>query len=325
MGQGCNIVGVIKPWAWHPEERPDLDTIYMTALQVLTREGGGWPLSVFLAPDTTPFYAGTYFPPDDRYAAHGKPSFRRLLAGIIDAWQHRRDKIAEVGQNVADHLSRSSPPAAEDGHLCPGHLGGSPGRPGAELRPEWWLRLRPEVPARSGTALLLLPREAVRRPVRRSGWSGTRSTRWPAAGCTIRSAAASIATASMKQWLVPHFEKMLYDNALLTSSHTWRHSSIPATRSTSRIVRETLDYVLLEMTSPVGAFFSTQDADSEGEEGKFYVWSEAELRDILGPALGEFACQGLGRNASAATSRGTISSSGPVRRAGCRAVGALTR
>ena len=101
------------------EERPDLDTIYMSALQVLTREGGGWPLSVFLAPDTTPFYAGTYFPPDDRYAAHGKPSFRRLLAGIIDAWEHRRDRIAEVGRSVAEHLNGAGAPDHGDGRLSP--------------------------------------------------------------------------------------------------------------------------------------------------------------------------------------------------------------
>src|SRR5438477_1569405 len=86
------------------EERPDLDTIYMNALQVLTREGGGWPLSVFLTPDLTPFYAGTYYPPDDRYAAHGRPSFRRLLAGVTEAWKTQRDHITEVGRNVAQFL-----------------------------------------------------------------------------------------------------------------------------------------------------------------------------------------------------------------------------
>src|SRR5215218_2197024 len=87
------------------EERPDLDTIYMNALQLMTREGGGWPLSVFLTPDLTPFYAGTYYPPDDRYAAHGRPSFRQLLRGIHDAWVNRRDHITEVGKNVAEYLN----------------------------------------------------------------------------------------------------------------------------------------------------------------------------------------------------------------------------
>src|SRR6266567_2042949 len=101
------------------EERPDLDTIYMNALQLLTREGGGWPLSVFLAPDLTPFFAGTYYPPDDRYAAHGKPSFKQLLAGIIDAWANRRDRIAEVGKSVADFLHGSGKLEPGDRHLSP--------------------------------------------------------------------------------------------------------------------------------------------------------------------------------------------------------------
>ncbi|HEX4610760.1 MAG TPA: thioredoxin domain-containing protein, partial [Urbifossiella sp.] len=99
------------------EERPDLDAIYMSALQVLSRDGGGWPLSVFLAPDLTPFFAGTYYPPDDRYAHHGKPGFRKLLAGILDAWQTRRDRITEVGRNVAAHLAHAADLHPGDTHL----------------------------------------------------------------------------------------------------------------------------------------------------------------------------------------------------------------
>src|SRR5438034_6155337 len=99
------------------EERPDLDTIYMNALQVLTREGGGWPLSVFLTPDLTPFYAGTYYPPDDRYAAHGRPSFRRLLASIIEAWQTQRDHINEVGRNVAGFVGQTGQVETAGGEL----------------------------------------------------------------------------------------------------------------------------------------------------------------------------------------------------------------
>src|SRR5213082_1173727 len=99
------------------EERPDLDTIYMTALQAMSREGGGWPLSVFLTPDLTPFYAGTYYPPDDRYAAHGRPSFRRLLAGIIEAWQTQRDHVSEVGRDVVHLGEEPGDVAAADGEL----------------------------------------------------------------------------------------------------------------------------------------------------------------------------------------------------------------
>src|SRR3954471_22202879 len=104
------------------EERPDLDTIYMNALQVLTREGGGWPLSVFLTPDLTPFYAGTYYPPDERYAAHGRPSFRRLLASIADAWKNRRDHVTEVGKNVAEYLAGTSQLESSDSALSPAIL-----------------------------------------------------------------------------------------------------------------------------------------------------------------------------------------------------------
>ena len=107
------------------EERPDLDTIYMNALQVMTREGGGWPLSVFLAPDLTPFFAGTYYPPDDRYAAHGRQSFRKLLAGIRDAWRTQREKIREIGASVTADLRGMSALRAGDTAVSPGLLAGA--------------------------------------------------------------------------------------------------------------------------------------------------------------------------------------------------------
>jgi uncharacterized protein YyaL (SSP411 family) len=271
------------------EERPDLDTIYMNALQVLTREGGGWPLSVFLTPDLTPFYAGTYYPPDDRYAPH-RPSFRRLLAGITDAWENRRDEIAEVGRNVAEFLGGMGGLGPAEGSLDPellrtavsalrrnfdpthGGFGYAPKFPHAlELR----LLLRAAKRFGDDTAL-----QMARHTLDKMARGGM----YDQVGGGFHRYSVDA------QWLVPHFEKMLYDNALLTTAYV---EAFQLTRDPfyEQIARETLDYVLREMTSEPGAFFSTQDADSEGEEGKFYVWSEKEIHDVLGPELGEFACR----------------------------------
>ena len=269
------------------EERPDLDTIYMNALQVLTREGGGWPLSVFLTPDLTPFYAGTYYPPDERYAPH-RPSFRRLLLAIHDAWVNRRDHIREVGQNVAGYLQSVSALESSDTPLSPdlltnalnvlrrsfdsthGGFGGAPKFPHAlELRLLLRLHQRFNDPTALHMVRLTLDKMA-------------RGGMYDQVGGGFHRYSVD------ERWLVPHFEKMLYDNALLTTAYVeaWQLTREPFYE---QIARETLDYVLREMTSPGGAFYSTQDADSEGEEGKFYVWSEKEIRDILGPELGQLA------------------------------------
>ena len=262
------------------EERPDLDTIYMNALQVLTREGGGWPLSVFLTPDTTPFYAGTYYPPDDRYAPH-RPSFRRLLAAISDAWQNRRDHVAEVGRNVATYLHDTGQLGLPDGLLTGdllqnayaalqrnfdtvyGGFGHAPKFPHAlELK----LLLRTAKRFNDGPAL-----QMARLTLDRMARGGM----YDQVGGGFHRYSVD------EKWLVPHFEKMLYDNALLTTAYVeaWQQTRDPFYE---RIAREVLDYVQREMTAPGGAFFSTQDADSEGEEGKFYVWSEAELEPLAG-------------------------------------------
>jgi uncharacterized protein YyaL (SSP411 family) len=270
------------------EERPDLDTIYMNALQVLTREGGGWPLSVFLTPDLTPFYAGTYYPPDDRYAPH-RPSFKKLLLAVHDAWTKQRDHIQEVGRNVAGYLQQMSALETSDTPLSPellsnalgmlrrsfdtqhGGFGSAPKFPHAlELK----LLLRLANRFNDKTALHI---------VRHTLDKMARGGMYDQVGGGFHRYSVD------DKWLVPHFEKMLYDNALLTTAYVeaWQQTRDPFY---GQVVRETLDYVLKEMTAPGGAFFSTQDADSEGEEGKFYVWSEKEIRDILGPDLGAFAC-----------------------------------
>jgi uncharacterized protein len=271
------------------EERPDIDTIYMNSLQVLTREGGGWPLSVFLTPELTPFYAGTYYPPDERYAPH-RPSFRRLLHALHDAWINRREHIQEVGRNVVSFLQGMSQ-LETDGELLSdglltnalnalqrsfdathGGFGSAPKFPHA-LELKLLLRLGQRFSDKTAVHM-----------VRHTLDKMARGGMYDQVGGGFHRYSVD------DRWLVPHFEKMLYDNALLTTTYVeaWQLMRDPFYE---QIVRETLDYVLREMTLPDGGFFSTQDADSEGEEGKFYVWSENEIRAILGPELVSLACR----------------------------------
>jgi uncharacterized protein YyaL (SSP411 family) len=269
------------------EERPDLDQIYMTAHQLLTREGGGWPLSVFLTPDLTPFYAGTYFPPDDRYAPH-RPSFPKLLHAIVDAWENNRAKLAEVGQQVAEHLQGMNQETSTGGELSPellqdafralkrsydpiqGGFGDAPKFPHA-LELQLLLRIAHRFNADDATQM-----------VRHTLDKMARGGMYDQIGGGFHRYSVDA------QWLVPHFEKMLYDNALLPPVYveTYQVAGDPFYK---HIASETLDYVLREMTSSTGGFYSTQDADSEGEEGKFYVWSAKELDEVLGPELATLA------------------------------------
>ncbi|MBN9117888.1 MAG: thioredoxin domain-containing protein [Planctomycetes bacterium] len=272
------------------EERPDLDTIYMNALHLMTREGGGWPLSVFLTPDLTPFYAGTYYPPDDRYAAHGRPSFKRLLAEIHNAWTTRRDRITEVGRNVTEYLRQMGDAEAGDAAVAPDLLSNALSTLRRSYDPKHGgFGGAPKFPHALELRLLLRLGERFNDPVAQEMTAHTLTMM--ARGGMYDQVGGGFARYSVdEKWLVPHFEKMLYDNALLTSAYA---EAFQKTREPffEKIARETLDYVQREMTAPNSAFFSTQDADSEGEEGKFYVWGTDELLDVLGPQDAEFAAK----------------------------------
>jgi len=269
------------------EERPDVDQIYMTAHSLLSRgEGGGWPLSVFLTPDLTPFYAGTYFPPRDMY---GRPSFRRVLAAVADAWANKREQLVGVGRQVASALRAGiDVRPGEGGALSPELLENAdrvlrrafdPENGGFGHAPKFphplELRVLLRVARRFGSDDPLRMARLTLEKMARGGMYDQ------VGGGFHRYSVDAV-------WLVPHFEKMLYDNALLPPAYAeaFRLTGDPFFK---QVATETLDYVLREMTSPVGAFYSTQDADSEGEEGKFYVWSADEIDAVLGPELAGLA------------------------------------
>jgi len=269
------------------EERPDLDDIYMAATQALTRSGG-WPMSVWVTPDQRPFYAGTYFPPDDRYGP--QKNFKNILTGLAEAWEKQHDQMNQQADRLTEAVKQMTRVA-----------------PGTEAVPYDVITRTVGQLARSFD------------PVK-GGMSGGNGNKFPpsmAMDLMLRAHHASLAEGKTPDtrllqlveltlekmayggiydhlgggfarystdpdWLAPHFEKMLYDQALISDIYLKAYQ-LTGKPLYARIAREIFDYVIADLQDPDGGFYSTRDADSEGEEGKFYVWSKSEIESILGP------------------------------------------
>jgi uncharacterized protein YyaL (SSP411 family) len=271
------------------EERPDLDSIYMTAVQAMTGQGG-WPLNVFITPDGVPFYGGTYWPPADR---PGYPSFRKVLDAVADAYRGKRKDVLENAEQIRTYLVRANQAATQAGDLDTavledavdvlarmfdareGGFGGAPKFPQPSVL-EFLLRYcyRTRNPQAEKMVRLTLDKMAAGGMYDQIG------------GGFHRYSVDAI-------WLVPHFEKMLYDNAQLARVYLDAYRLF-GDSSYRKVVVDILDYVVREMTSPEGGFYSTQDADSEGEEGKFFVWTKSEIEEVLGPEDAAIACRAYG-------------------------------
>jgi uncharacterized protein YyaL (SSP411 family)/aryl-alcohol dehydrogenase-like predicted oxidoreductase len=267
------------------EERPDLDDIYMAATVAMNHGQGGWPMTVFLTPEQAPFFAGTYFPPVDRY---GRPGFPTLLRRIADGWREDREGLRRQGAELVELLStqsRTSPGLSlgeadlrraldECAAQFDERFGGFGGAP--KFPPAVTLQLLLRAHRRFGEARALEMAGKTLDEMARGGM-------YDQVGGGFHRYSVD------ERWLVPHFEKMLYDNALLARAYLegWQATGDPFHR---RIATEVLDYVRREMTSPEGAFFSATDADSEGEEGRFFVWQPAEVEAVLGEEDGRLFC-----------------------------------
>ncbi len=255
------------------EERPDLDRIYMSAVQAITG-GGGWPMSVFATPDGLPFYGGTYFPAQPR---HGMPSFSQVLLSIVDAWKNKRKDLLKGGEQIVEMLEHEyeSNIVPEAPSLSPKTLDDAYQGIHEQFDPThggWGSA--PKFPQPMALTFLLqhAPNDSM---IPQTLEAMARGGLYDQLGGGFHRYAVDA------RWIVPHFEKMLYDNAQLARVylHAWHAIGTPLFRA---VAEETLDYVMREMLHPQGGFYATQDADTEGEEGKFFVWTPDQVRAALG-------------------------------------------
>ena len=271
------------------EERPDIDGIYMEAVQMMTGQGG-WPMSVFLLPDSRPFFGGTYFPPDDKW---GRPGFRNVLLKLAEIYRTRKGDLQGNAENITVNLRQMG--AIESATDA--------------LKAEWMERAAQELKERFdaswggfGRAPKFPPSMALMLLLRSWRRSQDQELMKMVGGTLQRMALGGMYDqlgggfhrySVDDYWLIPHFEKMLYDNALLARVYV---EAFQATGSAfyRSVASDTLDYVLREMTSPGGGFYSAQDADSEGEEGKYFVWRPEQIREILGKDAADVFCRFYG-------------------------------
>jgi hypothetical protein len=270
------------------EERPDLDDIYMTATQAMTRSGG-WPMSVWLTPDQKPFYAGTYFPPDDRF---GRPGFKRVLEFLAETWEKDRDKALQQADSLTQAVQILT--AVEPGDSVPaqevvekatealvrnfdpikgGISGGGTNRFPPCMALDLMLRMYHQSVQEAGSGKT--PNKKLLEMVELTLDKMAHGGIYDQLGGGIARYSTDV------DWLVPHFEKMLYDQALVSDIYLKAYQ-LTKKPLYARIAREIFDYVIADLQSPEGGFYCTRDADSEGVEGKFYVWSRAEVSQVLG-------------------------------------------